>query len=63
MDGVPTTIIAREDAMIIQNFDDFSLWSTPLWMRYVTSVCAARCHTMRERIALMRDALGKASKQ
>jgi hypothetical protein len=26
MDGVPTTTIAREDAMIITDFDDFSLW-------------------------------------
>ncbi len=25
MDGVPTTI-AKEDAMMIQDFDDFSLW-------------------------------------
>ncbi len=26
MDGVPTTTTARDDAMMIQDFEDFSLW-------------------------------------
>ncbi len=44
MDGVPTTITAREDAMIIQDFDDFSLW-----VYYIVDDMCQQLHRLLQR--------------